>query len=142
MYSVPKLAINKKEQNIKVLVFPHLFSRVRWQIEYKEREEGYSDAGDNDVNGVEEGLSSQFEEEHNVRIRLLATGIVLLVSLCLRRHYVPLGGDIILLEVHPHVDYVVVAALVDVTKVNLSNNNKNPRMWDIERHSGHTMYPS
>ncbi len=51
------------------------------------------------------------------RIGLLTTGVVLLVPHCGNSHNVPLGGDVVLLKVHAHLDVVIAAMLVDVTQV-------------------------
>ena len=44
----------------------YLFSRVRWQVKDEHSEEGYANAGDDEVHGVEEGLAAQGHVEGDV----------------------------------------------------------------------------
>ena len=44
----------------------NLFSGVRWQVEDEHREEGDADAGDDQVDRVEQGLATQRHDERDV----------------------------------------------------------------------------
>ncbi len=93
----------------------HLFSRIRGKIKHQDGEEGDSHTWNDDVDGIKQGLSSECQIKNYVWIWLLAAGIIFLVSDGFRSHDVPLCRDIILLEIHPHVDTVVSAPLVYVS---------------------------
>ena len=95
----------------------YLLPRVRWKVEHEHGEEGDADAGDDDVDRVEEGLPPQRQVKDDVKVRLRAAGIVLLVAHRRGRHDVPLGGEVELLQVHSHLYPVVAAVLVDVPQV-------------------------
>ena len=48
------------------VTLPYLFSRIRGKVEDEHGEEGYADAGNDEVHRVEEGLASQGHVEGDV----------------------------------------------------------------------------
>ena len=58
----------------------------------------------------------------NVLEGLRAARVELFVSDGVGPHDVPLGGDVVLLQVHAQLDVVVLPLLVDVPKVDLQSN--------------------
>ena len=118
----------------------YLLSWVWGQVEYEHWEEWNAHAGDDDVDRVKEGFSPQLQVEENVRVRLLAAGIVLFVAHSRYGHHVPFGRDVVLLQIHTQRNGVISSPLIDMSEINLDQSikyqnkywTKKGNVWSVD----------
>ena len=61
-------------------IISNLFPAIRWEVEHQHCEEADAHAGDDEVDGVEEGLPPHGDVEGDVQIRLVTAGVELDIS--------------------------------------------------------------
>ena len=81
----------------------HLLSTVRREVEHQDCEEADAHAGDDEVDGVEEGLPPHGDVEGDVQVGLVTAGVELDISLGRNLQNVPLHGHVELRQVDTHV---------------------------------------
>ncbi len=97
----------------------YLLAAVRGQIEYKHGEETDAHAGDDEVDGVEERLSSHGDVERDVEVGLLAARVVLDVANGGHLQDVPLHRHVVLRQVHADLHLRPSQLLVNVPQIDL-----------------------
>ena len=85
-------------------IISNLFPAIRWEVEHQHCEEADAHAGDDEVDGVEEGLPPHGDVEGDVQVGLVTAGVELDISLGRNLQNVPLHGHVELGEVDPDID--------------------------------------
>ena len=102
-----------------MLPLNYLLATVWRQIEHKDRQEGDAHARDDQVDSVEQRLSTHSDVERDVQVWLVAAGVVLDVAHGRNLEDVPLDGHVELGEVDADFNLRPPVLFVNVTQVHL-----------------------